>query len=220
MTSDLKQRTWRSSISASRFSRRDISKERAGGTCCSHSCHRPREYSTLAQAMALSSLRSARADIESSAWSRSGMTLPDAFVCFVSSPMRRRCHSGGGAFDAFVCLETLEHLRQPHAVTAEMSRVGISNAVLLLTTPPRWRFAVTPGPHFGIRGLVLLPPRLQRMVAARRGFCAPEHYVDRIYGSVKQIARTLTPFIVERVLSRSRMPQRWFWDAIILRKRA
>jgi SAM-dependent methyltransferase len=126
----------------------------------------------------------------------------------------------GGAFDAFVCLETLEHLREPRAVTAEMSRVSVSNAVLLLTTPPRWRFALTPDPHFGIRGLVLLPPRWQRMVAARRGFCAPEHYVDRIYGSVRQIAGSLAPFIIERVLSRSRMPQRWFWDAIILRKRA
>ncbi|PYQ58476.1 MAG: hypothetical protein DMF58_15160 [Acidobacteria bacterium] len=117
-----------------------------------------------------------------------------------------------GVFDALVCLETLEHLVRPRAVASELARVTVPNAVMLLTTPPRWRFAFRRDPHFGIRGLLLLPTSLQRRAA-------PEHFVDRIYGSVKQIERALSPFHVERVLSRTRTPRRWFWDAIVLRKR-
>jgi SAM-dependent methyltransferase len=124
-----------------------------------------------------------------------------------------------GVFDAVVCLETIEHLHQPRAVAAEMSRVARPEAVLLLTTPPRWRFAFAADPHFGIRGLVLMPPRWQRGIAAQRGFDAPEHFVDRIYGSIGQVERALRPFVIERVLSRSRMPRRWFWDAIVMRKK-
>jgi SAM-dependent methyltransferase len=123
-----------------------------------------------------------------------------------------------GVFDAILCLETVEHLEQPRAAAAEMARVGRRDALLLLTTPPRWRYAFAGDPHFGIRGLVLLPPSWQRRIAARRGFDRAEHYVNRIYGSVPQIERALRPFRLQRVLSRSRMPLRWSWDAIVLRR--
>ncbi len=122
-------------------------------------------------------------------------------------------------FEAIVCLETLEHLDRSRSAAAEIARVTRRDATLLLTTPPRWRYAMAADPHFGIRGLVLLPAGLQRRVAARHGFNRAEHYVDRIYGSVRQIERALAPFVVTQVLSRSRMPRRWFWDAIIMRKR-
>jgi SAM-dependent methyltransferase len=123
-----------------------------------------------------------------------------------------------GVFDAVVCLETIEHLERPNAAAAELSRATRTGAVMLLTTPARWRYAFARDPHFGIRGLALLPPRWQRTIAARRGFRSPEHFVGRLYGSVPQIARAFAPFKIERVLSRSRMPGRWFWDAIVMRK--
>ncbi len=125
-----------------------------------------------------------------------------------------------GVFDALVCLETIEHLRAPRRVAAEMSRVARPNAALLVTTPARWRFALRADPHFGIRGLLLLPPALQRWIASRRGFDHSKHYVDRIYGSVPQIERALSQFVLERVLSRTRTPRRFFWDAIVMRNRA
>ena len=120
-------------------------------------------------------------------------------------------------FDAILFLETIEHVREPGRAGAEMSRVARRNAPLLLTTPARWRFGLAGDPHFGIRGLVLFPPRLQRWIAARCGFTNPEHYVDRIYGSTGQVARALPTFRLERVLSRTRTPRRWFWDAIVMR---
>ncbi len=124
----------------------------------------------------------------------------------------------GGVFDALLCLETLEHLEQPRAAASEMSRVVRREAVLLLTTPPRWRFALRGDPHFGIPGLLLLPARWQRRIAARKGFDRSDHYVERIYGSIRQIERALSPFRIDRVLSRSRLPRRWFWDAVVMRR--
>jgi SAM-dependent methyltransferase len=123
------------------------------------------------------------------------------------------------SFDVVLFLETLEHVRNPHAVGAEIARVLRDDGIVLITTPPRWRYAFKPDPHFGVRGLVLLPPALQRSVAARRGYDGPEHFVDRIYSSVKQIERCFPDCDVVEVLSRSRAPQIWFWDAIVLRRR-
>ena len=81
----------------------------------------------------------------------------------------------------------------------------------------RWRYFLRRDPHFGIPLLTLWPAPVQRRIAAARGFDQPHHYVNRIYSSVTQIARTLFPLQIVAVLSRSRMPSRWFWDAIFLR---
>jgi SAM-dependent methyltransferase len=125
-----------------------------------------------------------------------------------------------GAFDAIFNLETVEHLELPAEAGRETARVLRPGGSMLLTTPPRWRYALRPDPHFGIRGLVLLPPALQRAVAARRGFADPHHYVHRIYGAAPQIARLFPGCTLGRILSRSRAPRRWIWDALILRKAA
>jgi SAM-dependent methyltransferase len=118
-------------------------------------------------------------------------------------------------FEAIVCLETVEHLSDLEAASREMARASVAGALLLITTPVRFRYLLSPDPHFGIRGLVALPAPLQRAVAARRGFSAAHHYVDRIYGSIPSIERRLPGFELLRVLSRSRAPKRWFWDAIV-----
>jgi len=122
------------------------------------------------------------------------------------------------AFDAVLSLETVEHLELPAAAGREAARVLRPGGSILLITPPRWRYALRPDPHFAIRGLTLLPPALQRRVAARRGFGEPHHYVHRIYGSASQIARLFPGCTLARTLSRSRAPSRWIWDALILQK--
>ena len=120
-----------------------------------------------------------------------------------------------GCFDAALSLETIEHLADPRASSRELGRVLRDGATVLLTTPPRWRYVLAPDPHFGIRFLTLLPAGMQRRVAARHG---RDEYVDRIYGSVGQIARAMRPLRLTEVFSRSRMPQRWFWDALVFRR--
>jgi SAM-dependent methyltransferase len=121
-----------------------------------------------------------------------------------------------GTFAHALCLETVEHLARPHEAGREMMRVV--GGTILLTTPPRLRYLLAPDPHFGIRGLLLLPARLQERVAARRGFRGPHHYVDRIYWTVGQIAAMFPFSAVERIYTRSRLPRRLFWDAVVLRR--
>lgn len=125
---------------------------------------------------------------------------------------------GDGVFDVAICLETLEHLTEPQRAGREIARVLRPGGLLLITTPPRWRYALRRDPHFGIRGLVLLPARLQRWVAAMAGHRGPDEHVERIYSSVPQIARLFPSLSIAAVLSRSRAPHRWFWDAMLLRK--
>jgi len=122
-------------------------------------------------------------------------------------------------FQAVTLLETVEHLRHPREVAAEIRRVLDAGGVLLVTTPPRWRYALRPDPHFAIRGLVLLPPSLQRRFAAARGYTRADHYVDRIYSSTAQLADVFRDFALRDVLSRSRAPRRWFWDALVFQKK-
>jgi SAM-dependent methyltransferase len=117
-----------------------------------------------------------------------------------------------GVFDAALSLETIEHLPDVRESCRELSRTLRGGAVVLLTTPPRWRYAFTRDPHFGVRFLTLMPTAFQRRVAQRR-----YEYVDRIYGSTAAIARAMRPLRIVEVLSRSRMPKRWFWDALVFR---
>jgi SAM-dependent methyltransferase len=121
-------------------------------------------------------------------------------------------------FQAITLLETIEHVRNPRAIASEASRVLDHNGLLMLTTPPRWRYALRPDPHFAIRGLVLLPPPMQRRIAWKRGYNRPDHYVDTIYSSIKQLQRVFREFRLLEVLSRSRAPRRWFWDAVVFEK--
>jgi len=118
-----------------------------------------------------------------------------------------------GAFDIVLCLETIEHVDKPQAVADEIARV--CNDALLVTTPPKWRYALTRDPHFGIRFLTLFPPRMQRRIAARHGFNDAHHYVDRIYRSTAQLRKLFDGFALTTVMSRSRAPRRWFWDALL-----
>lgn len=124
------------------------------------------------------------------------------------------------AFDAILSLETLEHLEIPGEAGREATRVLRPGGSILLTTPPRWRYALRRDPHFGIRSLALLPSGLQRSLAAWRGFAEPHHYVHRLYASGPRVARLFPRCRLARVLSRSRAPNRWFWDALVLTKMA
>ena len=69
-----------------------------------------------------------------------------------------------GAFDAVLCLETIEHLPRPRPAAKEMMRVLKSGGLVMITTPARFRWLTKPDPHYQIRGLALLPDFLQKRV--------------------------------------------------------
>lgn len=123
------------------------------------------------------------------------------------------------SFEAITCLESVEHFRDAAAVGRESSRVLRPGGRIVLITPARLAWIFRPDPHFQIRFLLLFPPRLQRLIAARRGFDQPHHFVDRIYTSTRQIEALYPGCSIERVMTRSRLPKRFFWDALLLRKR-
>jgi SAM-dependent methyltransferase len=79
-------------------------------------------------------------------------------------------------------------LHEPRAAAAEVMRVLRPGGVCVLSTPPRLKFLTKPDPHFGIRGLLLLPDFLQRRVQAA---LRPDHsvYVDHIYSTVGGLYR-------------------------------
>ncbi len=122
------------------------------------------------------------------------------------------------SFAAVTCLDSFEHFAQPGAAAAEASRVVRAGGTIFVETPARLAWLFRRDPHFGIRFLLLLPSATQRRVAARRGFSQPHHYVDRIYTSAKRLERLFPNCRIERTLTRSRLPRRWFWDALVLKK--
>ncbi|HYM62209.1 MAG TPA: class I SAM-dependent methyltransferase [Thermoanaerobaculia bacterium] len=123
-----------------------------------------------------------------------------------------------GAFGAMLCLETIEHFQDAAKSGAEASRVLRGGGAIVLITPARLAWIFRPDPHFGIRGLLLLPAALQRRVAMSRGFDQVQHFVDRIYTTAREIEDLFPECRIERVMTRSRLPKRWFWDALLLRK--
>jgi len=121
-------------------------------------------------------------------------------------------------FDAVICLETIEHFTNARAACAEGSRVLRDEGRVVLITPSRLAWIFRRDPHFGIRFLLMLPSAMQRRIAARRGFDQPHHFVDRIYTSAASIAKLFPHCEIEHTMTRSRLPKRWFWDALVLRK--
>jgi len=121
-------------------------------------------------------------------------------------------------FAAVICLETIEHFTNARAACAEGSRVLRDGGRVVLITPSRLAWIFRRDPHFGIRFLLMLPSSMQRRIAARRGFDQPHHFVDRIYTSAASIAKLFPCCRIERTMTRSRLPRRWFWDALVLRK--
>ena len=72
-----------------------------------------------------------------------------------------------GRVDVVLCLETIEHLPKFRDAGREMMRVLRAGGQVMLTTPARIRFLLRPDPHFAVRGLLMLPDRLQKIVVER-----------------------------------------------------
>lgn len=72
-----------------------------------------------------------------------------------------------GAIDVVLCLETLEHLPRARESAREMMRVTRGGGQIMITTPARARYLLRPDPHLAIRGLLLLPDGLQKVVVER-----------------------------------------------------
>jgi ubiquinone/menaquinone biosynthesis C-methylase UbiE len=99
---------------------------------------------------AITRLRAARHDLRLPVSNAAGEQLP--------LPSR--------AFDAVVCWDVIEHVRDPERVLAEIARVLRPGGVALLTVINRRAWV---DPHYHIRGLNYLPRPLAEAIIAWRG---------------------------------------------------
>lgn len=122
-------------------------------------------------------------------------------------------------FDLVLLVETLEHLDRPRAVGREIVRVLRPGGLCYVVTPARLRFLFAPDPHEGIRGLLLLPDRLQAWLFDRldRG---KSYDVVHTYWTVAGILRTLPGLEMAEITSKhwAGPLRRFDWDWIVARK--
>jgi SAM-dependent methyltransferase len=89
-------------------------------------------------------------------------------------------------FDVVVCLETIEHVPTPKLLGPEIMRVLRRGGECMITTPARLRYVFARDPHYGLPGLLLLPDRLQKLVAER---FVDTYDVVHIFWSVDEVVR-------------------------------
>lgn len=127
----------------------------------------------------------------------------------------------GGSFDLVLYVETIEHVRSPRTVGSEIARVLRPGGLCYVTTPARIRHLLRPDPHYGIRGLLLLPDALQRRLYERLR-PGRRYDVEHLYWTASGVARTLRPLRIVEITSRHpwiRGPARRLdWDWIVLQK--
>ncbi|MDQ3283374.1 MAG: class I SAM-dependent methyltransferase [Acidobacteriota bacterium] len=137
-----------------------------------------------------------------------------------------------GSFDVVLCLETIEHVRDPQFLAREILRVLNEGGECMITTPARFRYFFRRDPHYGIPGLLLLPDALQRFVATKIVRRTKSYDVEHIFWSVAEIVRlfegaTKHEAFWNRAYPSARSRQRdaiWFrykhlmWDRIVVTK--
>jgi SAM-dependent methyltransferase len=86
-----------------------------------------------------------------------------------------------GVFDALVCLDSFEHFARPETIGHEILRVLRPGGACVLSTPARLKYLFRPDPHQGLRGLLLLPDALQRLLVDRWLRRRPPYDVHHTY---------------------------------------
>lgn len=122
--------------------------------------------------------------------------------------------------DVVVGLELVEHISSVDAFAESLFRVLRPGGIAILSTPPRLRSLFWGEPHYGIRGLTLLPFPLQRPIATRifrKGYPYP---IPRQYTRASSVirpfaARGLSGFpVIRGRLARRVQNNRWLSAAV------
>lgn len=102
------------------------------------------------------------------------------------------------SFDVLLLVDAIEHIASPRRLGQEIMRVLRPGGLCIVTTAARLKYVFRPDPHYGVRGLVVLPNRLQQFVVdwiARRrvtgsdGRKWPAYDVDHFYWHASEIGR-------------------------------
>jgi SAM-dependent methyltransferase len=93
------------------------------------------------------------------------------------------------SFDLVLALELVEHIPDPQEFASEVARVLRPGGMCILSTPPRLRSLLYGEPHYGLRGITILPLSWQRRIATSvfgRSYPFP---IARQYMSAGQVLR-------------------------------
>jgi len=123
-------------------------------------------------------------------------------------------------FDAVIYAETIEHVRDAKLVGAEITRVLKPGGICAITSPPRLTYAFRPDPHYGVRGIVLLPNSWQRFIVERVARKGTLYEVTHLYWTVLEIMKTMPRLNLLRVYSSARWNflKRFDWELIVALK--
>jgi SAM-dependent methyltransferase len=136
------------------------------------------------------------------------------------------------SFDVVLCLEVLEHIPHPERLGLEIMRVLKPGGLCMLMTPARVKWLFRPDPHFGIRGLLLLPDKVQQFVVRDLLRRTREYDVEHTFWTLRGIkklfpdAASVAPLFNASFpfTDRSRLYNRlWWnllWDRIVVYKAA
>jgi ubiquinone/menaquinone biosynthesis C-methylase UbiE len=137
------------------------------------------------------------------------------------------------AFDFVLALELVEHVPDPQRFAFEVARVLRPGGVCILSTPARLRSFLLGEPHYGLRGIAILPLSWQRKVATdifRRTYPFP---IMRQYVAAGHVLRPFLQAGLEGAAVISGRPAVWlgkigmrrlgevfFWNFFVVRRPA
>jgi SAM-dependent methyltransferase len=125
-----------------------------------------------------------------------------------------------GSLDLVLLAETVEHVPGVRRLGAEVARVLRPGGLCSVTTPPRLRFLAQGDPHYGVRGLLLLPDGLQRFVFERWVAPGEAYDVTHVFWSAAGVMRALPGLELAEITSKNWAGplRRLDWDWIVARK--
>lgn len=135
-------------------------------------------------------------------------------------------------FDVVIALELVEHLAFVDAFATEVVRVLRPGGICLISTPPKLRSLVQGEPHYGIKGVTMLPLSWQKVVASKLLGRSYPYPIPRQYTTASKViqpfvARGLhgVPVLRGRLADRLkdspfllRLAQELFWSFLVVEK--
>lgn len=94
-------------------------------------------------------------------------------------------------FDVVMALELVEHIPSVESFAREVGRILRPGGICVISTPARLRCLIEGEPHYGIKGITVLPLAWQRLLAARLFGCSYPFPIIRQYTTA---SRVIEPF--------------------------
>jgi 2-polyprenyl-3-methyl-5-hydroxy-6-metoxy-1,4-benzoquinol methylase len=110
-----------------------------------------------------------------------------------------------GKYDVILALDLIEHIPSPESLASEITRLLAPGGVCILTTPAKLLSVFWGEPHWQMKGLSLLPFKLQRPVAQIIGKKYP-FPIERQYSHISQLEKVFKGLRCKPVAGSQKLP--------------